>query len=167
MADINTLVDVGADATIIDQIRAIYTGVGKRPVEQVVLTHSHFDHAMTLPQVRVAFGPVVYAQSAFAGADRLLKNGQTLRCGDRDFEAVHVAGHSSDSIWLYCKEDGVLFSGDTPLRVASRGQTHDPRLLPALEWLRQQDVKEIYPGHGEPFLDACNGRLRSWLNEAT
>ena len=45
LEDMNTLVDVGIDGFVIDEIERISTGCGKKPVEQVVLTHGHFDHA--------------------------------------------------------------------------------------------------------------------------
>jgi glyoxylase-like metal-dependent hydrolase (beta-lactamase superfamily II) len=42
LEDVNTLVDVGVDGYILDQIGAINTGVGKTHIEQVVLTHNHY-----------------------------------------------------------------------------------------------------------------------------
>ncbi|MEA1943993.1 MAG: MBL fold metallo-hydrolase, partial [Euryarchaeota archaeon] len=41
--DLNTLVDVGRDPSVIEKINNASTGVGKKRVEQVVLTHSHYD----------------------------------------------------------------------------------------------------------------------------
>jgi hypothetical protein len=78
------------------------TGLGKNAIEQVILTHSHSDHAAILPLIREKYHPVVYAYSAFAGADIVLKDGQILHCGDRHFEVIHIPGHSDDSICLYC-----------------------------------------------------------------
>ncbi|MFH0999163.1 MAG: MBL fold metallo-hydrolase [Pseudomonadota bacterium] len=42
--DVNTLVDVGNDPSIIEVIGKMNMGVGKSKVEQVILTHDHFDH---------------------------------------------------------------------------------------------------------------------------
>ena len=42
--DVNTLVDGGIDGFILEEISKLSTGVGKKAVEQIVLTHSHFDH---------------------------------------------------------------------------------------------------------------------------
>jgi glyoxylase-like metal-dependent hydrolase (beta-lactamase superfamily II) len=50
--DVNTLVDVGSDNSIIDLINHASTGVGKIRVEKVILTHNHYDHASLLPQVK-------------------------------------------------------------------------------------------------------------------
>ena len=45
LEDVNTLIDTGTDGSIVDLLPEIYTGVGKRQVDLVLLTHSHFDHA--------------------------------------------------------------------------------------------------------------------------
>lgn len=150
IGDVNRLIDVGNDRAVIDRIRAVPTGVGKKPVEQVILTHGHFDHAALLPAIRETYGPVVYAHSTFAGADCILKDGQTLRCGDRVFQVIYTPGHSNDSICLYCEEDGVLFVGDTPVVIRSADATHEGDFIRALERLCRKDVKTIYFGHGNP-----------------
>lgn len=161
--DVNTLVDVGNDAAVIAKIKATPTGVGKRPVEQVILTHGHFDHAALLPFIREAFQPVAYAHSEFVKADHVLEDRQTLRCGDRMFEVIFTPGHSDDSICLYCEEDGVLFVGDTPVVIRSTDGAHEEDLVRALERLCRKDVKAIYFGHGNPLFDDCNAQLRSSL----
>ena len=57
MEDVNTLVDVGQDPAILADLGRAPTGVGKWPVEQVVLTHSHSDHCALLPRICEAFHP--------------------------------------------------------------------------------------------------------------
>jgi hypothetical protein len=63
LEDVNTLVDVGQDPAILASVERAPTGVGKWPVEQVVLTHCHSDHCALLPRVRDAFHPKVFAFS--------------------------------------------------------------------------------------------------------
>ena len=46
--DVNTLVDVGIDGSICGEIENLCTGIGKKKVAQVVLTHGHYDHAAGL-----------------------------------------------------------------------------------------------------------------------
>lgn len=161
LEDVNTLVDVGQDPSVLASIERAPTGVGKRPVEQVVLTHSHSDHCALLPEVRAAFGPRVLAFSPnVAGVDGLLRDGDSLRMGDAVFEVVHVPGHSSDSICLYNQSQGVLFAGDSPLVITSPGGSYEAGFRAALEKLCARDVSRIYFGHGPPLAERCNQRLR-------
>lgn len=161
--DVNTLIDVGNDAAVIDQIARAPTGVGKKPIEQVIITHGHFDHTALLPQIRQQYRPVVHAHSAFIGADQLLRDGQVVRCGDRNFEVIHTPGHSDDSICLYCQTEGVLFVGDTPVIIRSTSGTHEDRFVAALERLCQLDVRTIYFGHGEPLTENARAILHNSL----
>lgn len=55
--DINTLVDVGSDPAILDQLEAMHTGVGKKKIDQVVLTHCHSDHTAMLSLIRERYHP--------------------------------------------------------------------------------------------------------------
>jgi glyoxylase-like metal-dependent hydrolase (beta-lactamase superfamily II) len=159
--DINTLVDVGQDPAILASIDRAPTGIGKWPVEQVVLTHDHSDHSALLPQVCEAFHPKVCAFSPnVQGVTRVLRDGDAIRMGDRDFEVIHMPGHSSDSICLYNQEEGVLFVGDSPVLSASATGTYEPEFLAALEKLCNLDVRQIYFGHGAPVMERCNERLR-------
>jgi len=164
MRDVNTLVDVGRDPHVFEMIRAAATGVGKKRVKQVVLTHSHYDHAANLPLIREAFDPVVYAFSpSLEGVDVILKGGESLQLGDRTFEVIYTPGHSHDSICLYCEEDRTLFAGDTTLIVQSVGGTYEEGYIHALEILRRRDIETIYFGHGPPLLKDCNGMIRNTL----
>ncbi|MCK5200281.1 MAG: MBL fold metallo-hydrolase, partial [Spirochaetales bacterium] len=124
--DVNTLVDVGRDPAIIAGIDAISGGVGKKKIDQVILTHSHYDHASLLPVIKEIYNPVVYAFSPYLeGVDYLLKEGEKMKIGDSIFEVIHIPVHSSDSVCLYCEEEGVLFSGDTPVIIRSSDEIYD------------------------------------------
>jgi glyoxylase-like metal-dependent hydrolase (beta-lactamase superfamily II) len=161
LEDVNTLVDVGQDPAILASIERAPTGVGKWPVEQVVLTHSHSDHCALLPQVRAAFRPRVWAYSPnLDGVDSLLRDGDRIRMGDAVFEVVHAPGHSSDSVCLYNESEGVLFAGDSPLLITSSEGSYEEEFRAALEKLCARDVRRIYFGHGPPLTERCNQRLR-------
>ena len=161
LEDINTLVDVGQDPAILASLDRAPTGVGKWPVEQVVLTHGHSDHCALLPRDREAFHPKVFAYSQnIDGVDCLLRDGDTVKMGDAMFEVVHAPGHSSDSICLYNETEGILFAGDSPLLITSHTGTYEAGFLAALEKLCTRDVRRIYFGHGAPLTERCNERLR-------
>jgi glyoxylase-like metal-dependent hydrolase (beta-lactamase superfamily II) len=159
--DVNTLVDVGQDPAILASIARAPTGVGKWAVEQVVITHSHSDHCALLPEVRAAYHPRVLAFSpSLAGVDVTVRDGDTIRMGDRLFEVIHTPGHSSDSICLYNEAEGVLFAGDTPLLITSAQGSYEAGFQAALERLCARDIRRIYFGHGPPLTERCNQRLR-------
>ena len=161
LGDVNTLVDVGQDPAILASIARAPTGVGKWPVEQVVLTHGHSDHCALLPRVCEVFHPKVFAFSpSIGGVDCLLRDGDTIKMGDGYFETIHTPGHSSDSICLYNRSEGVLFAGDTPVVNASQDGTYEAGFLAALEKICARDVRRIYFGHGAPLTEQCNQRLR-------
>jgi glyoxylase-like metal-dependent hydrolase (beta-lactamase superfamily II) len=167
LEDVNTLVDVGQDPAILASIERAPTGVGKWPVEQVVLTHNHSDHTALLPRVREVFHPKVFAFSPYIdGVDCLLRDGDTVKMGDEYFEVIHTPGHSSDSICLYNRSEGVLFVGDTPVVNASPDGTYETGFLAALEKICARDVRTIYFGHGPPLTEHCNEKLRESLNMA-
>ena len=151
--DVNTLVDVGRDPAIMDIIYEASTGVGKSRVDQVILTHSHYDHASLLPTIREAFHPKVCAFShSLEGVDHHLRGWETLRLGDRNFEVIHTPGHTPGGISLFT--DGHVFVGDT-LFAGSIGRTDFPG--GNFETLKSSiqdklfalgDAVRVYTGHG-------------------
>ena len=166
--DVNTLVDVGADPAMVDTICTIHTGLGKRKVERVILTHCHSDHMGNLEQIREAFHPEICAFSPHTrGIDRLLKDGEMLRLGDQWFEVIHMPCHSDDSIILYNPDDGILFSGDTPLIIRSPGGTYNKKFIHILETLTRRFIKTIFLGHGESLSHDVRKTLLCSLHNAT
>ncbi len=164
ISDVNTLIDVGRDPAVFEKILSIPTGFGKRRVEQVILTHSHYDHASLLPKVCEIYNPVTYAYSKYLGGiNHTLKNYDMIKVGDRMFEVIHVPGHSNDSICLYNSNDKVLFAGDTPIIIQSQGGTFEEGFLKGIERIGHLDIETIYFGHGEPLLLDCNERIQRTL----
>jgi glyoxylase-like metal-dependent hydrolase (beta-lactamase superfamily II) len=160
----NTLVDVGSDPAILDQLEGIHTGVGKKKVEQVVLTHSHSDHTALLPLIRERYNPAVFTFSPYLdGVHHLLRHGQRLRMGDREFEVIHTPGHSDDSISLFNEDDGVLFVGDTPVIVRSEEGAYEDCFIKAMEDICRRSVRKIYFGHGEMICEGAQSLLADSL----
>lgn len=163
--DVNTLVDVGPDDFIVSELAGHSTGLGKVPVEQIVLTHNHSDHSGGVPGVKSAFGSAVLAKNFEKGVDRALHDGEWIRMGDRAFQVIEISEHSSDSICLYCPEERVLFSGDTPLSIMQAGETHSEAYVEFLQRLLSFKLERIYVGHGAPICDGIQKLLRdSWDN---
>ena len=162
LEDVNTLVDVGTNGSVIKQIEQVNTGVGKKPVEQVILTHGHFDHAGGLPAVKARYHPRILACAELNSGSSMLADGQVLMAGDRELEVIHIPMHSQDSICLYCASEGVLFSGDTPLRILSPGGTYPECFITAMERLATLRINRMYTGHDGLIQDAA-GMIRETL----
>ena len=94
LEDINTLIDAGVDGFVLDEIAKLSTGVGKRPVEQLILTHEHFDHCAGAKFIKKKYSCLTLGFSSQKPIDQVVREGQILRCGDRDFEVIHTPGHS-------------------------------------------------------------------------
>ena len=164
-----------------DYASSIIDSLGLHPTH-IILTHSHFDHVGALwtlhdkfPSAVIVGGAeedfssqtiVSVAQSTmgyyYHGTDLykcggkvpainlLLKDGDTIG----PFTVLHTPGHTKGSICLYCKEDKVLFSGDTLFR-HSYGRTDlggsESQIMKSLRRLLQLDGDTtVYPGHDEP-----------------
>lgn len=167
LSDINTLIDVGRDPAILDKIDEASTGVGKKRIQKVILTHSHYDHATLLPVIKKRYNPKTFAASAvLENVDVILKGGERLKIGDQEFEVIHTPGHSNDSICLYCKKEKVLFAGDTPLVIRAKDTTYEKEFIQSLEYLSKKKIEIIYFGHGEPLKGECEKVLLNSLENA-
>lgn len=125
----------------------------------VVLTHTHFDHFDTLPEVLAVHAVPVYVheagRSAVANADVVpLREGSALMLGISQLMVLHTPGHSPDSICLYAAppeaDPPFVISGDT-LFVGGCGRTdlaHVADLYASLQrFLTLSPETMIYPGH--------------------
>lgn len=152
MSDVNTLIDAGHDPHIIQKLNEASTGVGKKKLEQILLTHGHYDHAGMVKKLKEEFEPQVLAFSpALEGVDRVLQNGETIRAGEGLLEVIHMPGHSTDSVCFYDKENGILFAGDSPLIITTPTTGYDEEFIKAFERLCSLKIQIIYFGHGKPF----------------
>jgi len=151
LEDMNTVIDPGTDGFVLDEIEHLSTGCGKVAVEQVILTHNHFDHSGGVMALKKRYGSRVLAFANGPGVDRLLRDGQFIKAGDEMFEVLHTPGHSSDSICLYAPAAKTLFSGDTVVRIRSPGDVYTQEYLDGLVKLACRKILKIYSGHDEPM----------------
>jgi len=164
LGDPNTLVDAGMDPGILRRLRDADTGVGQRKLDQIILTHNHYDHTGQVMLLKKEYQPKVFAYSGnHDGVDHVLRNGERIRIGDRQFEVIHMPGHSSDSILLFNQEDGVLFAGDSPLVLNTAEGEHEEAFITVLERLTRLPIQTIYFGHGKPMTEGCAEVLKRSL----
>jgi glyoxylase-like metal-dependent hydrolase (beta-lactamase superfamily II) len=102
-----------------------------------------------------------------APATRLVEDGDIVDLGDRQFEVLHLPGHSPGSIGLWEAKTGVLFSGDAvydgPLLDELPGS--DIAIYVAtMRRLRELPVSIVHAGHDPSFgrerlRELCDGYL--------
>jgi len=142
----------------------------------IINTHGHFDHVganMALKRAtdaqlmihKLDAPMLAYApQSAAAWGlraddspepDRLLEDGDTIECGQLQFDVIHTPGHSPGGSCFYIKDENVVFVGDT-LFAGSIGRTDLPggdydtliRSIQTRLFVLPDDTK-VYNGHME------------------
>ena len=149
--DLNTVIDPGTDDFILSEIENISTGIGKVAVEQVILTHNHFDHNGGVKAFKNRYNARILAFVDGPGVDELLPDGRFIKAGDEFLEVIHTPGHSSDSICLYATESHALFSGDTQLQVRTPGDVYAQDYLNGLLKIASRKINSIYSGHDQPM----------------
>lgn len=106
-----------------------------------------------LPQQAAAlFGMEISEDQPPVGT--LLSDGDTITFGQHTLQVLATPGHSHGSCLFYCKEEGVVFSGDTLFRM-SIGRTDFPegswqqmeQSLAKIAGTLPKDTV-VYPGHG-------------------
>ncbi|MCZ7586363.1 MAG: MBL fold metallo-hydrolase [Deltaproteobacteria bacterium] len=167
------------EAIVIDPARGAVAGVlayvrsEQLEVTAIVCTHRHFDHVSGNAALKAATGASILAHEADAArfgrfsvtallrtgkpawspkADRVLKDGDTVRAGAYEFEVIHHAGpHARRNLFEIQEES---FTGDT-LLAGSVGRTETKE--GSWEQLSQSIQDRIYvlsddvqcwPGHG-------------------
>ena len=156
---------------IIERIKADNTDL-----KGILLTHSHYDHIMSVKEIKEEFKVPVYAGldekelleddrlnlSYKAGrtnieisADNYVNDGDEINLCGLTINAIHTPGHTKGGICWYIPEENLLFSGDT-LFYRTHGRTDLPTgdsaairdsLLNKLFKLPPET--KVFPGHGE------------------
>ena len=105
-------------------------------------------------QAQMIFGSVDNISIPQSAAGRCFTEEDTICFGNHVFEIISTPGHSPGSVFFYCKDEKVAFSGDTLFR-GSIGRTDFIKgsmfqIIQSLRMICQMDDDiKIYPGHGE------------------
>jgi hydroxyacylglutathione hydrolase len=139
-----------------------------REISLLLLTHAHPDHIGSARAIKAATGCTVAAHpdarswiedveqqyrerpvpgfhelvGANTSVDRDLEDGEVINLGPVSLEVVHTPGHAMGSISFYCKEEGVLFSGDA-IPKANDMPIYDDAAATAESITKLKDIKTI------------------------
>ena len=145
-------------------------------LKHLLNTHLHLDHIFGNPFVQREFGlkPEIASQDEglinkckeqakqlfnieldydFPPVGKLLTDGDTITFGSHTLKVISTPGHSRGSVCYYCKEENVMFSGDT-LFYHSIGRTDFEggsmlQIIQSLRMLAQMpDETTVLSGHG-------------------
>jgi glyoxylase-like metal-dependent hydrolase (beta-lactamase superfamily II) len=89
-----------------------------------------------------------------ATPNREVEEGDRIDLGDRDFEVLHLPGHSPGSIGLWESATGVLFSGDAIYDGPLLDDLPDSDIAiycKTMERLRELPVSVVHGGHEPSF----------------
>ncbi|MDD5499427.1 MAG: MBL fold metallo-hydrolase, partial [Candidatus Nanoarchaeia archaeon] len=152
------LIDAGADL--------------KKPVDLLILTHLHPDHAFYAQKIKQRTGCKIMALKGkddlsllfkhfpswsgkkmnFFKIDEELKQEEKIITGNYAFEVLSAPGHTKGSICLYEKNHKILFSGDAVFGNGFIGRTDLPggseeEMKKTLSKLEKLEIKRLFAGH--------------------
>lgn len=166
------VIDPGGEADkIIDMLNTL--GIDK--LKYIYLTHCHGDHFGAILELKNKKGGkvLIHREDAeglynpavsltyYIGmddieleADSRVDEGDKIHLGNLEFKVIHTPGHTKGGTCLYCKEEALLFSGDTLFK-GTWGRTDLPTssfpdiiasITNKLTILPDETI--VYPGHG-------------------
>jgi hydroxyacylglutathione hydrolase len=83
----------------------------------IFVTHHHGDHVAGNLALKQETGCTIIGPAKEAGAipgiDRTVVEGDEVKLGAYSFEVIETPGHTAGHIAYWCKEEGIVFVGDT------------------------------------------------------
>ena len=167
-----TLIDAGTGEP--EYLDALESALGGERLAQVLVTHSHADHASGAAAIAQRMPHVRFLKMSWPEHDAAwrvrwepLQDGDMLAAGDTVLSVVHTPGHSPDHLCFWQQDSRVLFCGD----LAWKGSTVviPPSLggdvsayLASLARVLELAPEIMLPAHG-PAIDRPSELLREYI----
>ncbi len=164
LIDCGSPVDPGVE-TIFEVIRSI--GFDPENISKIINTHSHVDHAASVPQLayetkckayihkndfKMLAGYFIYFSNYHPMKYiRFIKDGDVIKCGEYNLKVVHSPGHTIGHICLFDEDKKILFNGDMLpfIRVIEQESSLND-LISSVNKILKMDFDIALRGHGGP-----------------
>ena len=169
---VTTLIDAGTgDPRHLEAVAAALDGA---TLAQILVTHSHSDHAAGAPALAMRFPGVRFLKMPWPDRDAkwgvpfaALADGDQIAVGDEVVSAVHTPGHAPDHLCFWHEATGTLFGGDlavqgTTVWIPTSLQGDLTDYLASLARVIAMAPSRIYPAHGA-VIDDPGTLLRGYL----
>lgn len=172
------IIDCGAYTQHEEQLISQYIENNHLKITHLLCTHAHFDHIFgnsfitqtyqvapechpadeqlhmgLADQMRMFMGQNYTKEVPKLG--NFLKEGEQISFGNHKFTVIHTPGHTPGGVCFYCREEKVIFTGDSLFQM-SIGRTDFPggSYHDLIESLTKKimilpDDVTVYPGHGD------------------
>ena len=167
-----TLIDAGVgDVRHLDAIEEALAGA---VLSQVLVTHTHPDHAAGAPEIARRQPHAHFLKMPSPGLDeqwqvpwRPIADGDTLPAGDTALVAVHTPGHAPDHLCFWHEATRTVFCGDlaqmgTTVWIPSTEGGDLAAYLASLERILGLNPARLLPAHG-PVVDDPASLLRWYI----
>ena len=167
-----TLIDAGTGEP--QHLDALEQALAGSRLAQVLVTHSHIDHAsgaaaiaQRMPHVRFLKMPWPEHDAAWRVRWEPLRDDDVIAAGDSFLAAIHTPGHSPDHLCFWDQEERLLFCGDlawkgsTVVIPASHGGDVS-EYLASLARVIALGPKQMLPAHG-PIIEQPVELLREYM----
>ena len=167
-----TLIDAGTGEPA--HLDALERALGGARLAQVLVTHSHIDHASGATAIAERMPHVRFLKMAWPEQDvswrvqwHALTDGEMVAAGDSSLAAVHTPGHSPDHLCFWHQESRQLFCGDLAWKgstvvIPSSHGGDVAAYLASLERILRLDPQAMLPAHGA-VIDRPAELLRQYI----
>ncbi len=166
------VIDPAGDVDRIEEMINILNG----KLKYIYITHCHGDHIGGVNELKKRLGGKILIHrydadglnneeinlTGYIGMDKIeleadsrIDHDDLIHLGDLEFKVIHTPGHTIGGTSLYCKNENMLFSGDTLFR-GTWGRTDLPTssiddIMDSItnKLLILPDDTIVYPGHGK------------------
>lgn len=179
--DCTALVDSGYLTDATQTLALVRQGLQGRRLDWLVNTHLHSDHCggnaalqreyscrTTIPEdeadkVRAWDQDALSYRATGQQCERFtfddtLRNGDLIRLGDMDWQALAAPGHDPHSLIFHCPQERILISADALWQSGFgvifpelSGNSGFAEARATLEAIDRLGLRQVIPGHGRPF----------------